>query len=256
MTTASRPIFVVGCQRSGTTLLRLMLDSHPNISCGPETRFLADFAKVTGDGWDRMGLYGFPKAYWYEKFAEFFDSFQTEYAKGRGKTRWADKTPRYALSLDFIDALFPDSQIVHVVRDGRDVVASHRDRWGYRSAVKAVEKWPRYIKAARSFGENLAPDRYIEIRYEALVGDTESELRRLLAFVDEPWDPAVLDHQNAPHDVAGRYRDFSAERRQSSGADDAVYSTRVGAHHRANDPLLRLLIRVRAGRTLKALGYR
>jgi hypothetical protein len=256
MNTASRPIFVVGCQRSGTTLLRLMLDSHPNISCGPETRFLADFAKVTGEGWDRIGLYGFPKTYWYEKFAEFFDSFQTEYAKSRGKTRWADKTPRYALSLDFIDALFPDSQIVHVVRDGRDVVASHRDRWGYRSAVKAVEKWPRYINAARSFGENLATDRYFEVRYEALVGNADGEMRRLLTFLEEPWDAAVLAYEDAPHDVAGGYRDFSARRRQTSGADGAVYSTRVGAHHAENDPLLRLLIRLRAGRTLKTLGYR
>lgn len=255
MTTASRPIFVVGCQRSGTTLLRLMLDSHPNISCGPETRFLADFAKVTGEGWDRMGLYGFAKEYWYEKFAEFFDSFQTEYAKGRGKTRWADKTPRYALSLDFVDALFPDSQVVHVVRDGRDVVASHRDRWGYRSAVKAVEKWPRYIKAAQAFGARVPTDRYIEVRYEALVGDTEAQLRRLLTFLEEPWDSAVLDHQSAEHDVAGTYRDFSAKRRASSGDTGAVYGTRVGAHHAENDPALRLLIRLRAGSTLKSLGY-
>jgi hypothetical protein len=256
MTTASRPIFVVGCQRSGTTLLRLMLDSHPNISCGPETRFLADFAKVTDDGWDRIGLYGFPKDYWYEKFAEFFDSFQTEYAKSRGKTRWADKTPRYALSLDFINALFPDSQVVHVVRDGRDVVASHRDRWGYKSAVKAVEKWPRYIDAARSCGEKLAGDRYIEVRYEALVGDAEGEMRRLLAFLDEPWDPAVLDYEDAPHDVAGGYRELSARRRQASGADGSVYATRVGAHRRENDPLLRLLIWARARKTLRSLGYR
>lgn len=256
MTTATRPIFVVGCQRSGTTLLRLMLDSHPNISCGPETRFLADFAKVTGEGWDRMGLYGFPKAYWYEKFAEFFDSFQTEYAKGRGKTRWADKTPRYALSLDFIDALFPDSHIVHVVRDGRDVVASHRDRWGYRSAVKAVEKWPRYIRTAQAFGAGLPGDRYIEVRYERLVDDTESELRRLLTFLDEPWDAAVLDHENAPHDVAGQYESRSARRRETSGAGDAVYANRVGAHHRENDPLLRVLLWLRARRELKSLGYR
>ena len=256
MTTATRPIFVVGCQRSGTTLLRLMLDSHPNISCGPETRFLADFAKVTGEGWDRMGLYGFAKEYWYEKFAEFFDSFQTEYAKGRGKTRWADKTPRYALSLDFIDSLFPDSQIVHVVRDGRDVVASHRDRWGYRSAVKAVEKWPRYIRTARAFGAGLPADRYLEVRYERLVGDTEKELRRLLSFLDEPWDAAVLDHEGAQHDVAGQYETRSAKRRETSGDDGAVYANRVGAHHRENDPLLRALLWLRARRELKALGYR
>ena len=255
-TSPHRPIFVVGCQRSGTTLLRLMLDSHPHISCGPETRFLDDFAKLTEESWDRLGLYGFPKSYWYEKCAEFFDSFQTEYAKGRGKTRWADKTPRYALSLDFIDSLFPTSQVVHVVRDGRDVVASHRDRFGYRSAVKAVEKWPRYIRAARAFGERVPTDRYLEVRYEALVSDPETEMRRLLRFLSEPWDPAVLDFEDAPHDVAGRYRDFSAGRRRTAGDAAAVYGNRVGAHHRENDPVLRLLFALRARRTLRSLGYR
>jgi len=254
-TTSHRPIFIVGCQRSGTTLLRLMLDAHPNISCGPETRFLQDFAKLTSDGWDRLSLYGFPKSYWLDKAAEFFDSFQTEYAKGRGKTRWADKTPRYALSLAYINDLFPNCQIVHVIRDGRDVVASHRDRWGYRSAVKAVEKWPRYVRAARRVGERLPEDRYVEVRYEDLVLDTQPTLRGLLEFLGEPWDDAVLEYDKAPHDVAGRYQQFADGRRSASGSGGAVYRTRVGAHRREIDPLLRFLIWLRSGSTLRALGY-
>jgi hypothetical protein len=254
--TVSRPIFIVGCQRSGTTLLRLMLDSHPNISCGPETRFLQDFAKLTSESWDRLSLYGFPKSYWLDKSAEFFDSFQTEYAKSRGKTRWADKTPRYALSLGYIDELFPTCQIVHVIRDGRDVVASHRDRWGYWSAVKAVEKWPRYIRAARRVGERIPGDRYTELRYEDLVLDTEATLRTLLGFLGEPWDDAVLHHDEVDHDVAGRYAQFSGERRRNEGTGEtAVYRSRVGAHRREIDPVLRALIAVRAGSTLRSLGY-
>src|SRR6266513_2346410 len=186
-TTSNRPIFIVGCQRSGTTLLRLMLDSHPNISCGPETRFLQDFAKLTSESWDRLSLYGFPKSYWLE----------AEYAKSRGKTRWADKPPRYALSLGYINELFPTSQIVHVIRDGRDVVASHRDRWGYWSAVKAVAKWARYIRSARRVGDRLPGDRYTEVRYEDLVLDTGATMRSLLQYLGEPWDDAVLHHDQA-----------------------------------------------------------
>lgn len=253
--TSNRPIFIVGCQRSGTTLLRLMLDSHPNISCGPETRFLQDFAKLTSESWDRLSLYGFPKSYWLDKSAEFFDSFQTEYAKSRGKTRWADKTPRYALSLGYINEVFPTAQIVHIIRDGRDVVASHRDRWGYWSAVKAVEKWPRYIRTARRVGARLPDDRYIEIRYEDLVLATEASLRRLLQYLGEPWDDAVLHHDQAPHDVSGRYEQFSGDRRRREGDDGAVYRSRVGAHRREIDPFLRTLVAVRAGSTLRALGY-
>src|SRR3954453_6132576 len=113
-----RPIFIVGCQRSGTTLGGLMLDSHPNISCGPETRFLADMAKITTENWKRMSHFGFDKDYWHRSIARFFEGIQQDYAASKGKTRWADKTPRYALSLGFIDQLFPRCQVIHVVRDG------------------------------------------------------------------------------------------------------------------------------------------
>jgi hypothetical protein len=247
-----RPIFIVGCQRSGTTLLRLILDSHPRISCGPETRFLADFAEVTRRNWGSLRNYGYPQEYWDAKFAELFASFQRDYASARGKSRWADKTPRYALSLDYIVRLFPSSQIVHMVRDGRDVVASHRDRWGYWSALKAVEKWPRYVRAVQDAA--LPPDRLYEVRYEALVDDTEATLRALLDFLGEDWDPAVLDYDSAPHDIGGQYAERVAERRAAEG-HATIFRGRVGAHRRELDPLLGLLFRIRARRTLEQLGY-
>jgi hypothetical protein len=259
--TASRPepsgppIFVVGCHRSGTTLLRLMLDSHPNISCGPETRFLEDLAKLTERNWSYLRNYGLSREQWNRKVAEMFAAFQWEYACSRGKTRWADKTPRYALSLDYITGLFPTCQVVHVIRDGRDVVASHRDRWGYWSALKSVEKWPRYVRAARAVGSSLPAERYYEIRYEDIVKRTEPTLRGLLDFLREPWNQAVLEHDRHPHDIAEHYRPFAASRRSEAQVDAPVYASRVGSHRRHIDPLLGTLIRWRAGRTLADLGY-
>jgi hypothetical protein len=250
------PIFIVGCQRSGTTLLRLMLDSHPRISCGPETRFLEDLARLTERNWSYLRNYGYPREYWCRKFAELFDSFQRDYAHSRGKTRWADKTPRYALSLGYITRLFPACQVVHVIRDGRDVVASHRDRWGYWSAIKAVEKWPRYIRVVRAVGSLLPSERYYEIRYEDIVRDTEATVRRLLEFLHEPWHPAVLEPDKHPHDIAEHYAGLVARRKASADVSEPIYSWRVGAHGRESDPLLGLLIRLRAGRTLFDLGYR
>ena len=251
------PIFIVGCQRSGTTLLRLLLDAHPRISCGPETRFLADLARITSpQAWPHMQQYGFPKEYWHRKFADLFDSFQTDYARRRGKTRWADKTPRYALCLEFLDQLFPTCQVVHVIRDGRDVVASHRDRWGYVSAVKASRKWPLYIRAARTVGARLAAGRYTEVRYEELVGDTEATIRKLLDFLGEPWDDAVLEYDRQPHDVQPRYLSFSSHRRAAAKEQGPIYRSRIGAYRRELNPLLRLLTRLVAGRTLRELGYR
>ncbi len=251
------PIFIVGCQRSGTTLLRLILDSHPNISCGPETRFLEDLAKVTREPfWPHMAQYGFPKEYWFAQFGAMFDSFQRDYAERRGKARWADKTPRYALCLDFITQAFPTCQVVHVIRDGRDVVASHRDRFGWWSAVKSIKKWPLYIETARKAGAALPADRYYEIRYEALVGDTEGSLRKLLDFLGEPWDDAVLEHDRHPHDVPSKYQQFTASRRTATKERTAIYRSRAGAGGKKLNPLLRMLFMLISARTLHDLGYR
>lgn len=251
-----RPIFIVGCQRSGTTLLRLMLDSHPRISCGPETRFLAPLARVTEEQWRRLANFGFPEEYWHTAIARFFDGIQSDYAHQRGKARWADKTPRYALELPRLDRLFPQCQVIHVLRDGRDVVASHRARWGWRAAARAVEKWPRYVREARAAGADLGPERYLEVRYERLVAEPEVTLREILEFLGEPWDEAVMHHEDHPHDVADKYRAFSGERRRAAADGGAVYGNRVGSHRQELDPLLRLLLRLRAGTLLTELGYR
>jgi hypothetical protein len=253
---AEAPIFIVGCQRSGTTLLRLMLDSHPRISCGPETGLLSDLAALQRRNAGYLRNYGLPDEYWDAKFAQFFDSFKTDYASSKGKARWADKTPKYALSLDYILRLFPACQIVHMVRDGRDVVASHRDRWGYWSAIKATVKWPRYINAARAAGAEVGAQRYIEIKYEDLVGEPESTVRSLLEFLREPWDAGVLEHDKKPHDIADHHAGFVAGRRASAQEPSAIYKHRVGAHKHELDPLLRLLFRLFSNRTLSELGYK
>jgi hypothetical protein len=250
------PIFIVGCQRSGTTLLRLMLDSHPRISCGPESGLLSDLAALQTRNAGYLRNYGLSAEYWDARFAQFFHSFKADYAAMKGKARWADKTPKYALSLDYILRLFPSCQIVHMIRDGRDVVASHRDRWGYWSAIKATVKWPRYIQAARATGAQLGPQRYIEVRYEDLVHDPESTLRTLLEFLHEPWDAGVLEHDKTPHDIADHHAGFIARRRAEAQDSSAIYKHRVGTHKRGLDPLLRLLFKLFSHRKLVELGYR
>lgn len=250
----ARPIFVVGCQRSGTTMLRLMLDSHPRISCGPETRFLADLERIVGPDWKRLSQYGFSQQEWLDRIADFFDGIQSDYARSRGKSRWADKSPRYALSMDFILRVFPDAQVVHVIRDGRDVAVSHRKRFGYWSCVKSSVKWPRYIAAARSAGSALPSGQYTEVRYEELVGDGETTLRSLLEFLGEPWDPALLDFASQAHDVPERYH-AQLQARRGEGGEGTLYRSRVGAHKRELDPFVRLLVWVMGRSTLRELGY-
>ncbi|GAA1882360.1 sulfotransferase family protein [Lapillicoccus jejuensis] len=250
-----RPIFVVGCQRSGTTMLRLMLDSHPRIACGPETRFLEDLERVTGSDWKRLQQFGFPREEWLARMRAFFGGIQDDYAASKGKARWADKSPRYALHMPFLHEVFPDAQFVHVIRDGRDVAVSHRKRFGYWSSVKSSVKWPRYIKAARTAGAAMPADSYHELRYDDLVGDPERTLRDLLAFLGEDWDDGVLDFVGKKHDVPDRYHRQHAARTASAGTDGAVYASRVGTYRTELDPLVRALFFVTSRRTLKDLGY-
>ena len=246
-TDGHRPIFIVGCQRSGTTLLRLILDAHPRLSVGPESRFLDDLAKVTGEEWPRIEPYGLPRDFLNQRFAQLFHDFHAAYAESRGRVRWGDKSPRYTLRIPFLDELFPTCQVIHVVRDGRDVVSSHRERWGYASAYKATAKWQRYIEAARAAGAELGPERFTEVRYEHLVSDPEPTLRVLLEFLGEPWDDAVLHHHDAPHDVTAGYQERKAPATGPIGRD------RVGS--RRLNPALWLLLRVRSRRAWRALGY-
>ncbi|MGL5853436.1 MAG: sulfotransferase family protein [Phycicoccus sp.] len=251
----ARPIFIVGCQRSGTTMLRLMLDSHPRISCGPETRFLEGFEPILTDDWKRLSQYGFSEEEWVRRIRGFFEGVQADYARSRGKQRWADKTPRYALNLPLVLRIFPDAQIVHVIRDPRDVAVSHRKRFGYWSCVKSTVKWPRYVGTARAAARELPADTYREVRYEQLVADPGPTLRDLLDWLGEPWDPAVLEFDKAGHDVPARYHAQLAARQASAGTDRAVYASRVGSHRRELDPLVRLLVWANSRGLRRELGY-
>ena len=251
-----RPIFVIGSPRSGTTLLRLILDSHPRISCGEETHFLRDLEAVVGRNWDLVATYGLSREWWIEHIRGLYEAFQAEVLTRSGKTRWAEKDPTYTLHLPFIEELFPTAVYVHLLRDGHDVVASFRDRWGYKSAARAARsEWARYVTAARDLGTRLPADRFLELRYEELVADPAGQGQRLFDFVGEAWEPTVLDFDPKDHRATDRYQWFTAQRREASGDGNTIYQSRVGAGGRSLDPMLRTILRRRHGDLLRELGY-
>jgi hypothetical protein len=253
---AGLPIFVIGSPRSGTTLVRLLLDSHSRISCGEETHFLRDMEAVVGRHQPLLASYGLGRGWWLERIAGFYAGFQAEVLARSGKQRWAEKDPTYTLCLDFVDELFPTAQYVHLVRDGHDVVASYRDRWGYRSAARAARGvWARHVRAAMSLGAQLPAERFLELRYERLVLEPEIEARRLFAFLGEDWEPGVLEFDPAEHRATERYRRFTARRREAGGESATIYRSRVGAGRAALDPFLRALLHRGAGDLLRQLGY-
>jgi Sulfotransferase family len=187
-----RPIFVVGCPRSGTTLVNRMLDQHSSISCGSESFVLERLYQIEKRTWVELQHLGVTQVQWRNHVRDLFSWIHEQRAESKGKGRWADKTPTYALILDYIDDLYPDCQVLHVIRDPRDVIDSWRRRVGTLAAREAVRAWPTHVEAARAFGRGKSPERYFEIRYEELVVQPEKVMSSVISWLGEPWEGQIL----------------------------------------------------------------
>lgn len=211
---ACRPIFVTGPFRSGTTLVRNILDSHSRICCPPESNFLRAFDSVLSDFSNREGLksMGFDEAHVTQKLREWAAYFFENYAHASGKPRWADKTPAYTMHLDFLDRLFPEAQYIMIYRHPLDVAHS-ASRGGKRTPdyaeplaneqddprVAAATYWKHAAAKMRAF-EAAHPDRCFALYYKRLCAEPQAQLQRLFAFLNERWEPAVLQHHRFDHD--------------------------------------------------------
>lgn len=212
--------FVVGVARSGTTLLRLMLDAHPELAMPPETHFIPALAETCGANgqessacvlaaltsdprWPDFGLDGEALRQRIERLEPFtlggaLRAFYQLYAARFGKPRWGDKTPRYLIRMSLIRQVLPEARFVHLIRDGRDIWLSLRGlKFGPDSVDSAAADWVSRIAKARTQARNLPF--YLEVRYEDLVLEPASTLRRICTFLELPWDPAMLSY----HDRAG-----------------------------------------------------
>ncbi|GGK82897.1 sulfotransferase [Mangrovihabitans endophyticus] len=122
-----------------------------------------------------------------------------QYSARFGKPRWGDKRPAYAQNLDVILRLFPDAQIINVVRDGRDCVASLKEMsWHKQDLYGTVAIWARAIDEARRAARQLDSTQWHQLRYEDLVADPETHLRGVCEFLGEEYDPSMA----RPNEVA------------------------------------------------------
>jgi len=215
---------IVGSPRSGTTLLRFMLDAHPELAIPPETGFLTLGRQLEGRGeslrrrflaavtryppdapaWADFGI---PN----EEFdarsrgirdftaAAGFRLFYRMYASRMGKSRWGDKTPTYCRHLNEIERLLPEVRFIHIVRDGRDASVSLRKRWfapGHDIRIQA-RVWRDNVLIARQ--EGAACLHHPEILYEDLLRDPEASLRGICSLVELDFHEAMLRyHERAP----------------------------------------------------------
>ena len=191
------PVFIVGSPRSGTTLMRSLLDSHPDIFCPPCETFLFNTLNATFRGhiWkDHYEQLPFSRKALLQWFRNFIDELFANLSIRANKRRWAEKTPSHVLFMDFIDEIFPDAQFVHMIRNGYHVVKSLKNiDWAPNDVRINAREWIRHVEAGRKHGRKLTPKRYIEIRFEDLVDNPEEPLKKLCDFLDEKYDPRMLE---------------------------------------------------------------
>jgi hypothetical protein len=224
-------VFIVGCARSGTTLLRRVVDAHPQFAITQETHWIPDFFErrtgLTPDGLVTAEL--IPQLLDYPRFrklwvgreeleqlfeaggpvsyARFVTGIFDLYGKGRGrgKALVGDKTPRYVRAMPTLHGLWPEAKFVHLIRDGRDVslsainwkekaaaLAGRFRTWREHPVTTAAVWWKWNVRLGREAGQNLGPRRYYEMRYEALVARPAEESAKLCAFLGVSYDDAML----------------------------------------------------------------
>jgi hypothetical protein len=213
--TAAPPVFpiIVGCGRSGTTLVRSVLDANPLIAVPPESFFIIDLAKHRDGPFDasafvddllvhdRFAMWpcdheNVRRAVLLDPPRDFAGAIRrvfAAYAESQGKPRYGDKTPRYVKHLPALAALLPEARFIHVVRDARNVAPGIVEmHWGPGTLRGAAVYWQRHVELGRSAGRALDPDRYLEVSYEQLVVDPRPVIERMCAFVDIPYVDAML----------------------------------------------------------------
>lgn len=215
---AHGPLFLVGCPRSGTTLLQLLLDSHSRVAVAPETHFVRRFwlrRKKYGDlemerPWRRLvddicqlpefaGMGLDPEDYreraraGSHRIERLFLLLLERFAALRGKQWIGEKTPNHLLYMRTLEKWYPQARFLHIVRDPRAVARSWQGLpWSNGSLVADADVWRKYLTAARERPPRN-PERILTLRYESLVSDPEAQLSAVCDFIGIPFEPAMLE---------------------------------------------------------------
>lgn len=226
---AKGPVFLVGMNGSGTTMLRDSLCRHPELyGFLRETRLLPHLAMTVRSLGsledDRMFLLAWKKVQsipsfalvnggmppsipddWREyprTFGAIADAFFQYFAQLDGKSRWCEKSPQNVQHMELLGQVFPDARFIHLIRDGRACAASFHRRWGRRPEL-TIYRWKKVVEEGCRQGESLG-DRYLEVRYEELTRNPEEWMRTVCSFLQLDFVPEVLNSRQPQSKVPNR----------------------------------------------------
>ncbi|HEV2373502.1 MAG TPA: sulfotransferase [Streptosporangiaceae bacterium] len=204
------PIFLLCCARSGSTLLRILLNNHHSVACPPETLFpqvanalIKMWGSTEGsDNWRTLS--DAARTAIRETISEPLEAF----ARKRGKKVWCDKSASNIPGADLLLQVFPEARFICLYRHPMDVIASglSASRWGFRAYgfepyvrmstdnfVRALAMyWYDQVAAIRRF-ERKNGERCTRVYYEALVTAPDTTGRILCDGLGLAWDPAILE---------------------------------------------------------------
>jgi len=269
--TGDSPLFVVGAPRSGTTMMRLILNSHPNIAIPSETNYFPDvywpYASQSPADWPRA-VDSFVRIC-KERFRPMIDLAETAstlggappdfglllalplgtWAAAQGKRRWGEKTPLHMFYADVIMRLFPDAKIIAMQRDPRAVVASmNRFSAAGNDTVLNARLWHDVWTRGRDILYDSVPAaQRLTVRYEDLVQGPEQVMGAVCEFLQEEFDASMLTFG----DTASGYIEVvrSAKIQQPIGGDPMAWRNELSDHQLA-------LIECVCETPMAALGYR
>jgi hypothetical protein len=221
-------VFIVGAARSGTTLVRRMVDAHPDVAITRETHWIVDVLhgkggvspdapvtpgllsrllsdeRFTRMGIDQAELERLVRGEAPVSYADFVTAVFDQHGASQGKRLVGDKVPGYVTEVPTLHGLWPRARFVHLIRDGRDVCLSVRDwqrdgrkvtgfpAWAEDPVSVTALWWEGRVRLGREGGAALAPGLYHELRYEALVADPADECDALCRFLGVPYDERML----------------------------------------------------------------
>lgn len=236
-------VFIVGCPRSGTTLLQRMVNAHPKIAVTLESHWIArcfeDRGGLTPENnvtpelasrlvedarfarWcvDRDGLLALMGKGGEVAYSCFVKAIFDLYGEAQGKTLVGNKTPAFVRRLDMLHSLWPTARFVHLIRDGRAVSLSMANwpktyqpnkpgsltTWAEHPVSTMALWWELNIRQGRQGGESLGSGLYYEMRYESLVSHPREECASLCAFLGLTYDDAMLRfHEGRTRAAPGR----------------------------------------------------
>lgn len=238
------PFFIIGAGRSGTTLLRLILAGHSRLHIPPETWFILPLVKnlpltdrldstqvtraldiMIGDyRWPDMGLpadelRGRAMTLHNPKLVDIINLVYQWHLEASGKRHFGDKTPIYYEIVPQLITLYPDAKFIHLIRDGRDVAISWIDVGWERYYERAKFEWIPAMQYRREHLKSAYAERILEVKYEDLITNLEATVRRICDFLDESYEPEMLNWQHLTEMVPERERHIHGKLNQPVSND-------------------------------------